>query len=102
VQERLALVRAVDGGCLTERWIDALQSGQVQNHDVADVPPARGDKGCPQIQFRIAKPVDRVFTGSSKRVVDEALVGRVLQRPDDPDHGEGQDDRQVEHRLIDA
>ena len=44
----LHLAGAVDRGRLAQRRVDALQPGQVEQHDVADVPPARGDQRPPR------------------------------------------------------
>ena len=44
VPEGLPLVAAVDRGRLAQRRVDALQPGEVQHHDVADVPPGDGDQ----------------------------------------------------------
>ncbi len=97
-EERLALVGAVDLGGLAQRRVERLQAGQVEDHDVADVAPARGDEHRPEVEARVAEPVDQVVVGGpSEHVVDEPLLGRVLQLPDDPDDGQRQHDRQVEH-----
>ena len=57
-EERLARVRAVDRRRLTQRRVDALQAGQVQDHDVADVAPAGRDEDGPDVEARVAQPVD--------------------------------------------
>ena len=49
---------AVDLGGLAERRIDALQSGEVQDHHVADLAPARGDEDGPQVEAGVPEPVD--------------------------------------------
>ncbi len=49
-EEGLALVRAVDLGRLAEGWIEALQPGQVEDHDVADVAPAGRHEGGPEVE----------------------------------------------------
>ena len=59
-EEGLALVRAVDRGGLAEGRVDALQPGQVQDHHVADVAPAGGDQDGPEVEVRVAEPVDDV------------------------------------------
>ena len=102
-EEGLALGRAVDRGGLLERRVDALQAGQVQDHDVADVAPARGDEDGRQVDVAVAQPVDEVaLLGRAQDVVEEAPLGRVHQLPDEADDGQRQDDRQVQGALVEA
>ncbi len=48
----LAWAGAVDGGRLPQRRVDALQPGQVEQHDVAGVLPAGGDQHRPEVDAR--------------------------------------------------
>ena len=57
-EERLHLVRPVDLRRLAQAGVDALQARQVQQHDVADVPPARGDQAA-----------QRLYLGSPKKSI---------------------------------
>ena len=101
-EERLAVVRAIDRGGLTERRVDALEPGQVQDHHVADVPPAGRDEDGPDVERRVAQPVDaRCPAGGPEDAVDEPLRG-VHQLPDEPDDGQRQHDRDEERALVDA
>ena len=53
--------------------------------------------------MRVAQPVDQVACAVEwKEVVDEAVGGRILQLPDEPDHRERQHDRNEEDALVDA
>ena len=99
-EEGLAGVRAVDGRRLTERRVHALESGQVQHHHVADVPPAGRDQHGPDVEVRVAQPVDDIaLARPPEDAVDEALRG-VLELPDDPDDRQRQHDRDEEGALV--
>ena len=67
LEEGLPLVGAVDRGRLAQRRVDALQAGQVEQHDVAGVPPAGRDQDRPQVELRVAVPVDRVVALEPER-----------------------------------
>ena len=71
--ERLPLVGAVDRRRLAQRRVDGLQPGEVEDHDVADVAPAGGDEDRPQVDARVAEPVDQVPV---LRVAEAALLIR--------------------------
>src|SRR6476469_3618926 len=60
------------------------------------VPPARGDQDCPQVDVRVAVPVGR----APRDRVEQALVTRVDQLPDEADEGQREHDRQVDARLV--
>ena len=57
-EEGLPLGGAVDGGRLAQGAVDALQAGQVDQHDVAGVPPRGGDEHRPEVDVGVAVPVD--------------------------------------------
>ena len=67
-------VRAVDRGGLTQGRVDALESRQVQDHHVADVAPAGREEDGPQVERRVAEPVDGVVPPMvPEDAVDEPL-----------------------------
>ena len=96
-EEGLALVRPVDLRRLAQRRVHTLEPRQVQEHDVAGLLPRRRHECGPEVEPRVAVPVD----GAAGQTVDEALVLAVDQLPDEADQREGQHDRQVDRRLVD-
>src|SRR6266852_4351717 len=82
-EERLDLAGTIDSGRLAQRRVDAFQAGEVQDHDVADMAPARGDQGRVQIDARVSEPVDEPGTFQTERVVDETVVRGVLELPNE-------------------
>ena len=62
---------------LPQRGVDALQPGQVQQHDVAGVLPAGGHQHRPQVPAGVAVPVNLGVEDG----VEQPLVARVHQLP---------------------
>jgi len=80
-----------------------FRPGQVEDHDVADVPPARRHQHRPQVEVRVAEPVDQVaLLGAAEQVVEQALLRRVDELPDEADDRQRQHHRQVQGALVDA
>jgi len=80
-----------------------FRPGQVEDHDVADVAPARRDQHRPQVDLRVAEPVDQVaLLGAAEQVVDQPLLRRVDELPDEADDRQRQHHRQVDGALVDA
>ena len=105
VEERLALVGAVDLGGLTQAGVNGLESGQVQDHHVAHVAPAGSHEHGPQVQVAVSQPVDEavVRAGGAQQAVQEALVGRVDEvAPDEADDGQREHHGHVQGALVEA
>src|SRR6185436_2406030 len=102
LEEGLDRVGSVDLGRLAQGRIHALEPGQVQDHDVAGVPPGGGEEGRPDVAAGIPEPVDGLGrAGGAKQKVQEAAVPVVEQLPDDPDQGQGEHYRGEENALVD-
>ena len=101
--ERVPLARPVDRRGLAQRRVDALQPRQVEDHDVARVPPRGGHEHRPQVDVGVAEPVDQVaLLGGPEDVVEQALLRRVDELPDEADDGQREHDGQEEDALVDA
>ena len=115
--ERLPLVAAVDRRRLAQRRVDRLQPGQVQHHDVADVPPRHGDQQggeVPRQPERVVEPREvRTRTAWCRRRRSRparrarSMFSRPRSRrehrrlPDEADDGEREHDREVVDALVD-
>ena len=60
-------VGAVDQRGLAQRRVDRLEAGEVEHHHVAGLPPARLDQQRPQVEVRVAEPVDQVVVAGCGR-----------------------------------
>ena len=79
-----------------QQAVTVLAAHQVADRVADDGPGDPGDQDRPQVDLRVAVPVDL----GVEDVVEQALVPRVEQLPDEADQGEGQHDGEVEGSLV--
>ena len=91
---------AVDAGRLVVRAVDALEPGQEDGGEVADVPPGRRDDQAPERQAGVRQPARALDAEAPQHLVQQAVLGIEDPQPDDPDRHDRRHGRQVGDRAI--